>query len=213
MNSKRNASGGSPPTLIFSSVDSWVNEPPTIECVGNIFWELSFARRFLIWDSFACHITDSVKKNLARNNVDVVIIPDGCTKYNQPPDVSCCNTRRAYKVQPTPGCVLLQYQVGVQSTSNPRLCLGTSHSSSISQESMTNGWLSERMNTQYKGIWKPLHAKQLFCGYLKRGNVAIAQWSNPLFVVVAYVLPMMEVKTKRFTISKKAKHATLVSRD
>ena len=62
--------------LIFSSVNSLLN--------GLIM----FLRRFLTWDSFACHITDSIKKNLARNNVDVVVIPSGCTKYIQPPDVS-----------------------------------------------------------------------------------------------------------------------------
>ena len=74
--------------VIASSVNAWMNEPLTIEWIDNVLGKFSFARRFLTWDSFACHITDSVKKNLTRNNVDVVIIPGGCTKYIQPPDVS-----------------------------------------------------------------------------------------------------------------------------
>ena len=65
-----------------------MNEPLTIEWVDNVLGRFSFARRFLTWDSFACHITDRVKKNLARNNVDVLVIPGWCTKYREPPEVS-----------------------------------------------------------------------------------------------------------------------------
>ena len=63
--------------VIASSVNAWMNEPLTIEWVDNVLGRFSFARRFLTWDSFACHITDGVKKNLARNNVDVLVIPVG----------------------------------------------------------------------------------------------------------------------------------------
>ena len=87
------------------------------EWVDNVLGKFSLVRMFLTWDSFACHITDSVKKNLARNNVDVVVIQGGCTKYIQPPDVSC---NKPFKQHIT--------------------------------EIMMNGWLSEHMNTQYKGI-------------------------------------------------------------
>ena len=42
----------------------------------------------LAWDSFKCHITDSVKQELAQAKIDPVILPCGCTKYIQPPDVA-----------------------------------------------------------------------------------------------------------------------------
>ena len=42
----------------------------------------------LAWDSFKCHITDSVKQELAQAKIDPVIVPCGCTKYIQPPDVA-----------------------------------------------------------------------------------------------------------------------------
>ena len=42
----------------------------------------------LAWDSFKCHITDSVKQELAQAKIDPVIVPCGCTKYIQPLDVA-----------------------------------------------------------------------------------------------------------------------------
>ena len=48
--------------IIASSVNAWMNEPLTIEWVDNVLGKFSFARRFLTWDSFACHITDAVEK-------------------------------------------------------------------------------------------------------------------------------------------------------
>ena len=41
-------------------------------------------------DSYECHMIDSARKDLKKVNVDSVIIPSGCTKYIQAPDV-CWN--------------------------------------------------------------------------------------------------------------------------
>ena len=41
-----------------------------------------------MWDSFACHLSDSVEEKLAKSNVDVVAVLGRCTKYIQTPDVS-----------------------------------------------------------------------------------------------------------------------------
>ena len=35
-----------------------------------------------------CHITDSIKKELAQAKIDPVIVPGGCTEYIQAPDVA-----------------------------------------------------------------------------------------------------------------------------
>ena len=35
-----------------------------------------------------CHVLDSVKQELNRAKIDPVIVPGGCTKYIQAPDVS-----------------------------------------------------------------------------------------------------------------------------
>ena len=42
----------------------------------------------LEWDFYECHIKDTVKKQLATKKIDTVIVPGGCTKYVQAPDVS-----------------------------------------------------------------------------------------------------------------------------
>ena len=47
-----------------------------------------FGRRLLAWDSFECHIMDSVKTGLKNLNVDQATVPGVCTKYIQAPDVS-----------------------------------------------------------------------------------------------------------------------------
>ena len=52
--------------------------------------KLSFGGRLLAWDSFSCHIMDSVKDKVKENNTDMVVVPGGCTKYIQAPDV-CWN--------------------------------------------------------------------------------------------------------------------------
>ena len=42
----------------------------------------------LAWDSFRCHALDSVKQELNRAKIDPVIVPGGCIKYIQAPNVS-----------------------------------------------------------------------------------------------------------------------------
>ena len=65
-----------------------MNEKLTTRYVETVLGKLSFACRLLAWDSFECHIMDSIKKFLKINKMDSVIISGGCTKYLQAPDVS-----------------------------------------------------------------------------------------------------------------------------
>ena len=44
----------------------------------------------LAWESYECHMTDIVRKDLKKMNVNSVIVPGGCTKYIQVPDM-CWN--------------------------------------------------------------------------------------------------------------------------
>ena len=73
---------------VASSVNGWMNEDLTREWVQRVLGKFSFARRMLAWDSFKCHITDSIKQELAHAKIDPVIVPGGCTKYIQAPDVA-----------------------------------------------------------------------------------------------------------------------------
>ena len=76
--------------VVTTSGNAWMNEELTITWVKRVLGAFYFNRRLLAWDSFECHMTDEVKKQLKEINVDLVIIPGGCTKYIQAPDV-CWN--------------------------------------------------------------------------------------------------------------------------
>ena len=76
--------------VVASSKNAWMNEELTLLWVQRVIGAFSFNRRLLAWDSFECHIMDTVKEALKRMNVDQAVIPGGCTKYIQAPDV-CWN--------------------------------------------------------------------------------------------------------------------------
>ena len=50
--------------------------------------EFTFQKRLLAWDTFEAHMTEPVKKLLKEMKTDDALIPGGCTKYIQAPDVS-----------------------------------------------------------------------------------------------------------------------------
>ena len=74
--------------FVASSVNGWMNEDLTRDWVQGVLGKFSFFRQMLAWDSFKCHITDSIKQELAQAKIDPVIVPGGCTKYIQAPDVA-----------------------------------------------------------------------------------------------------------------------------
>ena len=73
--------------VVGSSKNAWMNEELTLRWVTKVLGAFSFNRRLLAWDSFECHIMQSVKEAIMKIGVDQVIIPGGCTKYVQAPDV------------------------------------------------------------------------------------------------------------------------------
>ena len=74
--------------IVTSSSNAWMNEALTIQWVEEVIGKFSFQRRLLAWDSFQCHVTANVRSALKKINTDSVVIPGGCTKYIQAPDVS-----------------------------------------------------------------------------------------------------------------------------
>ena len=76
--------------VIVSSINGWMNEELTLVWVERVFGKFSFGRCLLSWDSFECHMMDSVKEAVTTSKSDLVIVPGGCTKYIQAPDV-CWN--------------------------------------------------------------------------------------------------------------------------
>ena len=74
--------------IVKSSSNAWMNKDLTIQWVEEVLGKFSFQRRLLAWDSFDCHMTANVRSALKKTNTDSVIVPGGCTKYIQAPDVS-----------------------------------------------------------------------------------------------------------------------------
>ena len=74
--------------VIATSSNAWMNEELTLNWAKNVLGAFSFQRRLLAWDSYECHIMQSVKETLAKMKVDQAIVPGGCTRYIQAPDVS-----------------------------------------------------------------------------------------------------------------------------
>ncbi|KAL5475173.1 hypothetical protein EMCRGX_G027240 [Ephydatia muelleri] len=77
--------------VIKMSDNGWMNEDLTMEWIATV-WNDSVdpgsAERMLVWDTFKCHFTSSVKSLLEESNTDIVAVPGGCTKILQPADVS-----------------------------------------------------------------------------------------------------------------------------
>ena len=77
--------------VIASSPNAWMNT----EWIDKVLGAFSFQRRFLAWDSYECHIEDTDKKSLNVKQKDVAVVPGGCTKCIQAPDVSWNKTSKA----------------------------------------------------------------------------------------------------------------------
>ena len=78
--------------VIRMSHNGWMNEDLTKEWIATV-WNVSVqpsTKQMLVWDTFKCHFTSSVKSLLQKSNTDLVSVPPGCTKILQPADV-CWN--------------------------------------------------------------------------------------------------------------------------
>ena len=75
--------------IVASSDSGWMDEALTEQYCREVIGTFSFGtRRLLAWNAFRCHLTSRVNDILNRAKVDSVIIPGGCTKFIQAPDVS-----------------------------------------------------------------------------------------------------------------------------
>ena len=68
----------------------------TIQWFKSVVGMFSFSRRLLAWDSFEAHMTAEVRATLKSANTEDVIVPGGCTKYVQAPDVVCNKPFKAF---------------------------------------------------------------------------------------------------------------------
>ena len=74
--------------IIASSANGWMDTDLTLSWTNTVLGQFSFKRRLLAWDTYECHLMPVVRASLKAKNIDTVMIPGGCTKYIQAPDVS-----------------------------------------------------------------------------------------------------------------------------
>ena len=79
------SSGG---VVVASSKNGWINDNVTADWLHKVVGKFNFGPRLLVWDSYRCHISQATKRELKRGyNITTAVIPGGCTKYIQAPDV------------------------------------------------------------------------------------------------------------------------------
>jgi hypothetical protein len=78
----------------------WMDDELTVDFLQRILGHTFFANqhRLLVWDAFRCHISATTKAQLKRQNIDVAVVPGGCTKFVQAPDV-CWNAPFKAKIR------------------------------------------------------------------------------------------------------------------
>ena len=74
--------------VIASSTNGWMNTDLTFSWANTVLEPFSFRRRLLTWNTYECHLMPVVQKSFQGKKIDTVLVPGGCTKYIQAPDVS-----------------------------------------------------------------------------------------------------------------------------
>ena len=83
------------------SENRWMNDGSTAVYLHSILGSLSFSKRLLVWDAYKCHTSEANRRETTRLKLHTAIVPGGCTKFIQAPDVvwnSCFKShlRRSY---------------------------------------------------------------------------------------------------------------------
>ena len=74
--------------IIMLSPNGWMNETLTVEWVKQIWGPPQTKKRMLVWDSYKCHISASMKKAVQNTNTIMAVVPGGSTKLVQTANVS-----------------------------------------------------------------------------------------------------------------------------
>ena len=69
--------------VVRFSGNGWMNDSVTVNYLQSIIGSLSFGQRLLVWDSYKCHISETVKAEVSCLQLKTAVVPGGCTKYIQ----------------------------------------------------------------------------------------------------------------------------------
>ena len=64
-----------------------MNDELTIDYLHSVIGQLAFRQRLLVWDAYRCHTSEAVRAECSRLHLHTSIVPGGCTKFIQGPDV------------------------------------------------------------------------------------------------------------------------------
>jgi hypothetical protein len=83
-----NESGYTSGAIATTSTNGWMNDDLTTDYLRRVIGKFAFQKRILVWDAYRCHISEATKKELKSGyNITTAVIPGGCTKFLQAPDV------------------------------------------------------------------------------------------------------------------------------
>eukprot|EP00794_Sanderia_malayensis_P013386 gene13386-14759_t len=74
--------------VVATSSNGWMDTDLTLTWINSVLGQFSFHRRLLAWDTYECHLMPAFQDSLKSKKIDTAMIPGGCTKYIQAPDVS-----------------------------------------------------------------------------------------------------------------------------
>ena len=66
--------------IVTASANGWMNTELTLDWINKVVGPFAFCQRVLAWDTYTCHMEDTVAEDLKRKKVDVVFVLRGCTK-------------------------------------------------------------------------------------------------------------------------------------
>ena len=73
--------------IVKCSANGWISDELTEDWVSRVWGSLAFNKRFLVWDSFKCHINEKIKETLKKMNTVMSVIPGRL--YEISPTIRC----------------------------------------------------------------------------------------------------------------------------
>jgi hypothetical protein len=98
----------------------WMNDQLTGIYLDRVFGQSLFGKRLLVWDSFRCHISVDTKRKLRNLKIHTAVIPGGCTKFLQPPDVAWNSPFKAHIKQSYDRWISTEDRMEFTAAGNPR---------------------------------------------------------------------------------------------
>ena len=76
-----------PGVVVQFNGNGWIRDGLACDYLKKVIDSFSFTKWPLIWDAYKCHTSDGTRKQLECLFIYTAVIPDGCTKFIQAPDV------------------------------------------------------------------------------------------------------------------------------